>query len=230
MEKDDNCCKDKTQDKNDCCVNAKIDVEKNIMSVVKSTSSGRLPAAYDSLIINYEIVLRNRSPAKITNLRITDSLWGIGITGSDEIETTVTADTCCPNIVTNTGDVIISSCGELIDPTRSSLDGCSSCTILVALAFRPIRLLGTQAQSFNIPYVLDTITVSGKLASSKHCNACRAEASIIPIFAKSLAYEDDSLFINLESGALGGLCNYRLCIPYTNTRCNQITCPRPRPR
>ncbi len=229
MEKQQDCCPD-SKDKNDCCVNAKIDVEKNIISVVKSTSSTSLPATYNSLIVNYEIVLRNRSPNKITNLRITDSLWGIGITGSDEIEFTVNASTCCLNIIPNTGDVILSSCGELVNPAFSSLDGCSSCTILIAMAFRPIKLLGTPFQEFEIPYVLDTVTVSGKLASSKHCNACKAEASIIPIFAKSLPYEDESICNNREPGALGGLCNYRLCIPYTNTRCNQITCPRPRPR
>lgn len=222
------CC-DNLDIKDNCCVNAKIDVEKNIISVIKvplDTQTGT-----SSLIINYEIIINNKSPRKIINLKVSDSLWGIGLTGSDEVVLTVTAESCCSTIVTNSGDTIISSCGELVDSTESYVDGCSVCTILLTLALRPIeRRLGTPDLYINIPYVLNTVTISGKLEPIKPYNACKIGSSFIPIFAKTVSYGDDFTYTNTGPHGLGGACNSKLCIPYTNTRCKTITCPRPRPK
>lgn len=222
----DNCCK-KINNNNNCCMNAKLKVETNIISIIEAFVD------HPSITINYEIVITNNSQRKIMNLKVLDSLWGIGLTETNELNFTLTAISGCKNIVINNNDIIISSCGEIVDSTLSYLDCCSSCTILLTMSLGPnIYLKNTYLDvgPIIIPHLCNTVIVSGTLTPSDHCNVCKIEKQIIPIVSKSPPYNDDTIYIFQQVDLPGNACNVRLCFPYTNTRCSKITCPRIRPK
>jgi hypothetical protein len=252
MSKKSQCCDDNTEccdDKLDkeCCIDVPIDVEKNILAIyraptgISSFSTDENFLRYNAFILSYEIVIRNRSKRRITNVSVRDSLWGFGLTEintgtqTDAIAFFMSASSCCSNLaVRENGTDIVNACGELTIPSQSSLEPCSSCTILVELSFIPRdknpNTGHPEPELVRVPYLLNTVTITGKLGPSGHCNQCKSGASIIPIFFKSEAYEDPNLYWGQGSGALGNTCNYKLCVPYSNTRCKRVTCPRPRPK
>lgn len=200
----------------------KILIDKKIISVYTTkapsifdgTGSDRKEIARDNaLSISYEIILKNCSSHKITQLSITDSLWGIGLTGTKEYTISVNVNSCCNNIIPNENENIVSSCGQLIIPQKSYLNPHSSSTIIVN-----IGIVNNESYETEIPLLSNTIVVTGNIYGSN--------ISIDPIYVESREYINSNIYSGLgQSTGLGGpLCNYRLCFPYTNTRCNRTTC------
>jgi hypothetical protein len=198
-------------------------VDKKIISVYKlgaappfiDPDTGEIVrnASYETLSVTYELILKNKSSSPINNLNIRDTLWGTALIGSDELDVTVQVTSCCETISIKSSDDIISSCGQLLNPCESYLDSYATCKILIALTFVAIADVFIE-----IPYVLNTIIITGNV----NC------LPILPIYVKSKTHKDTGTFVQV-SNLPTNPCDFQLCIPYTNTQCNQTTCIKPRP-
>jgi hypothetical protein len=222
----DNCC---------CIDNLDFEVKKNVTFFYKMVFPGSTTTTggieFNRLVVGFEIILNNKSCHTIKNLNIKDSLFGIGLTqirtqALIEFEFHVTVTSCCDNIVANDEETILNTCGQLIDPTQSFMPPCSVCVILVEIAIKPNGILETN--TIDMPYLFHTNIVTGTV-DVKKSNFCDTDCkNIKPIVLKEAILDEPDVLVPVDI-FFPGSCSLN-CLPYTNTRCNRVTCPRKRPK
>ncbi len=207
---------------NCCCCDTEFEIHKNVVSLYKMTIPG---AKFNRMVATLEIILINNSCNTINNISVKDSIFGIGLNDPDRdllIHATVTS--CCDTIIPNDEATIFATCGELVNPLRSSLGPCSVCVILAEISVMPNNIF-----EIDLPYLLSTTIISGTV-NNNTCGMCKAPCKLLPKVIKTEVFKGESNILFALDVFFPGSCSIQ-CFPYTNRRCRQVTCPtRPRPR
>jgi len=186
-------CADKCEIKIDPCVYPKcvLEVEKNLLNL--SYASERESITGSPFTAIFEIIIRNNTCNKISNLSIVDSLLGLTpkcVLRSDSEEdnhaliTSVAVIGCDSTFVPLKSHEIIENCGELLDVCRSYIEPCGTARLTLRITGSGY-IFNCDEREFKFTSLMqNTSLIKGLLHFGKH-----KRIPIFPIYVKTGVFE-----------------------------------------
>ncbi|AYV77372.1 MAG: hypothetical protein Dasosvirus1_7 [Dasosvirus sp.] len=163
-----------------CCEDSGLVVQKNLLSACFMEGSVDAQQVYN-FTIKYEIIMSNKTPNCIREIKIKDSVFG----GSSDCLTltavNVSTDGNCDgcNLVaqSNASDRLN---GILLDGCKSTIGACSLCSLFVTITgYFP----NVSRSSVDLLYLQNTIKITGSVKKKSRCGCVCVP--IFPVYAVS---------------------------------------------